>query len=246
MPYLFFPHLPHLLFSSSNSFLAFLPVSLPFLSFVSFYFLPFPLFLFFSICYFCHPATPFFIFHTIPTLLSPILPQPLLTLHLYYPFPPSFPFLPYSLPFPTHQHPHPYSLSFPFSLHIYPPPPDPQSSSLPFHILPSLPSLTFLTTSYHHPHPYSFSYSYAFSFSPSIPFSLSIPLPFSLLYFSHPLLPVHYEMDRLFCSKCGANHMSRVGASVNAKTGELKLHLKANYVVNTLGEWWSVVSYHMC
>lgn len=37
--------------------------------------------------------------------------------------------------------------------------------------------------------------------------------------------------------------MSRVGASVNAKTGELKLHLKANYVVNTLGEWWSVVSY---
>ena len=47
---------------------------------------------------------------------------------------------------------------------------------------------------------------------------------------------VHYEMDRLFCSKCGANHMSRVGASVNAKTGELKLHLKANYVVNTLGK----------
>ena len=43
-------------------------------------------------------------------------------------------------------------------------------------------------------------------------------------------------MDRLFCSKCGANHMSRVGASVNAKTGELKLHLKANYVVNTLGK----------
>lgn len=30
--------------------------------------------------------------------------------------------------------------------------------------------------------------------------------------------------------------MSRVGASVNAKTGELKLHLKANYVVNTLGK----------
>lgn len=35
--------------------------------------------------------------------------------------------------------------------------------------------------------------------------------------------------------------MSRVGASVNAKTGELKLHLKANYVVNTLGEWCGVV-----
>eukprot|EP00596_Hydrurales_sp_CCMP1899_P005261 CAMPEP_0119034088 /NCGR_PEP_ID=MMETSP1177-20130426/1133_1 /TAXON_ID=2985 /ORGANISM="Ochromonas sp, Strain CCMP1899" /LENGTH=695 /DNA_ID=CAMNT_0006991319 /DNA_START=512 /DNA_END=2599 /DNA_ORIENTATION=+ len=51
---------------------------------------------------------------------------------------------------------------------------------------------------------------------------------------------VHYEMDRLFCSKCGANHMSRVGASVNAKTGELRLHLKANYVVNTLGTKYSI------
>ena len=63
---------------------------------------------------------------------------------------------------------------------------------------------------------------------------------FSLIIITHLLnfstFIVHYEMDRLFCSKCGANHMSRVGASVNAKTGELKLHLKANYVVNTLGK----------
>jgi hypothetical protein len=34
--------------------------------------------------------------------------------------------------------------------------------------------------------------------------------------------------------------MYRVGASVNAKTGELRLHLKANYVVNTLGTKYSI------
>ncbi len=40
---------------------------------------------------------------------------------------------------------------------------------------------------------------------------------------------IHYQMDRLFCSKCGASHMSRVACSIDSKTGELKLHLKSNY-----------------
>lgn len=51
---------------------------------------------------------------------------------------------------------------------------------------------------------------------------------------------VHYELERLFCSKCGAAHMSRVGASVNARTGELRLHLKANYRVSKLGTKYSI------
>ena len=76
-------------------------------------------------------------------------------------------------------------------------------------------------------------------FLSSLLFSSLIYSTFS--YFSLDLLipipSVHYDMDRLFCSKCGANHLSRVGASVNAKTGELRLHLKANYVVNTLGTY---------
>mmetsp|Transcript_5575 Transcript_5575/g.7700 ORF Transcript_5575/g.7700 Transcript_5575/m.7700 type:complete len:184 (-) Transcript_5575:209-760(-) len=44
-------------------------------------------------------------------------------------------------------------------------------------------------------------------------------------------LQVHYDMDRLFCSRCGVNHMSRVAASISSggpdgKAGELKLHLR--------------------
>lgn len=97
-------------------------------------------------------------------------------------------------------------------------------SSFIFKVLSSPPFPPFLT-SYsfpsHSPSPYTTCHSHSPSHSHHTTFL--------------PLL-VHYEMDRLFCSKCGANHMSRVGASVNAKTGELKLHLKANYVVNTLGE----------
>jgi hypothetical protein len=40
---------------------------------------------------------------------------------------------------------------------------------------------------------------------------------------------IHHQMDRLFCSKCGANHLSRVAVSIDSTTGELRLHLKANY-----------------
>lgn len=46
---------------------------------------------------------------------------------------------------------------------------------------------------------------------------------------------VHYQMDRLFCSKCGAHFLQRIAASVDAKTGMLRLHLKKNYRQNIRG-----------
>ena len=47
---------------------------------------------------------------------------------------------------------------------------------------------------------------------------------------------IHYDMDRLFCSRCGANHMSRVACSIDSKTGELRLHLKKGYMPNRRGK----------
>jgi RNA-binding protein NOB1 len=46
---------------------------------------------------------------------------------------------------------------------------------------------------------------------------------------------VHYDMDRLFCSKCGSHMMQRIAASIDSKTGALRLHLKKNYHQNTRG-----------
>lgn len=46
---------------------------------------------------------------------------------------------------------------------------------------------------------------------------------------------VHYDMDRLFCSRCGSNLMQRISASTDSRTGELRLHLKKNYHHNTRG-----------
>ncbi len=51
---------------------------------------------------------------------------------------------------------------------------------------------------------------------------------------------IHYDMDRLFCSRCGANHMSRVACSIDAKTGELRLHLKKGYMPNRRGKQHSL------
>lgn len=51
---------------------------------------------------------------------------------------------------------------------------------------------------------------------------------------------LHYDMNRLFCKRCGVNHMSRVAVSINASTGQLKLHLKQNYKVNTKGMKYSI------
>lgn len=51
---------------------------------------------------------------------------------------------------------------------------------------------------------------------------------------------VHYEMDRLFCERCGVNHLSRVSCSIDAENGQLKLHLKKNYQPNTRGKIYSL------
>lgn len=51
---------------------------------------------------------------------------------------------------------------------------------------------------------------------------------------------VHYEMDRLFCENCGANHLSRVSCSIDMVSGLLKLHLKKGYQPNTRGKLYSL------
>jgi hypothetical protein len=50
---------------------------------------------------------------------------------------------------------------------------------------------------------------------------------------------VHYDMDRLFCRKCGGSHLSRVSASIDAG-GSLKLHLKKNYHVDLKGSKYNL------
>lgn len=47
---------------------------------------------------------------------------------------------------------------------------------------------------------------------------------------------IHTDMDRLFCSKCGTNHLHRIATSIDAATGVLKLHLKKNFKVSTRGK----------
>jgi hypothetical protein len=51
---------------------------------------------------------------------------------------------------------------------------------------------------------------------------------------------IHYDMDRLFCVKCGTNHLSRVSASIDSETGVLRLHLKKNYQNDTKGTKYSL------
>lgn len=51
---------------------------------------------------------------------------------------------------------------------------------------------------------------------------------------------IHYDMDRLFCYRCGTNHLSRVSASIDQETGVLKLHLKKNYHTDTRGTKYSL------
>jgi RNA-binding protein NOB1 len=53
---------------------------------------------------------------------------------------------------------------------------------------------------------------------------------------------VHYDMQRLFCSKCGLNYLSKVGCHIDASTGELKLHLKKNFHHNLKGKKYSLPS----
>jgi rRNA maturation endonuclease Nob1 len=51
---------------------------------------------------------------------------------------------------------------------------------------------------------------------------------------------VHTDMNRIFCSRCGVDHMSRVACSVDASTGQLRLHLKSNYQVSKRGKQYSM------
>jgi rRNA maturation endonuclease Nob1 len=50
---------------------------------------------------------------------------------------------------------------------------------------------------------------------------------------------VHYEMDRMFCRKCGGCHLSRVSASID-QGGKLQLHLKKNYRIDLRGSKYSL------
>lgn len=47
---------------------------------------------------------------------------------------------------------------------------------------------------------------------------------------------VHFDMERLFCSHCGVNHLHRIASSIDAKTGVLKLHLKKGFKVSARGK----------
>ena len=51
---------------------------------------------------------------------------------------------------------------------------------------------------------------------------------------------IHFDMDRLFCTRCGSDMMQRISASVDSRTGELRLHLKKNYVHHTRGKKYSL------
>ena len=49
-----------------------------------------------------------------------------------------------------------------------------------------------------------------------------------------------YKHKRLFCSRCGSDMMQRVAASVDSKTGRLRLHLSKKYKTSTRGTKFSL------
>jgi rRNA maturation endonuclease Nob1 len=51
---------------------------------------------------------------------------------------------------------------------------------------------------------------------------------------------IHYDMSRLFCARCGLNMLQKISASIDSKTGELRLHLKKNYLPNRRGQVYSL------
>jgi RNA-binding protein NOB1 len=51
---------------------------------------------------------------------------------------------------------------------------------------------------------------------------------------------LHTDMNRIFCSRCGVDHMSRVACSIDAGTGQLRLHLKKGYTVSKKGKVYSM------
>lgn len=50
------------------------------------------------------------------------------------------------------------------------------------------------------------------------------------------------EMGRLFCPVCGNASLDRVACSVDAKTGETRIHLRTNHKVNLRGTKYSIPS----
>ena len=52
---------------------------------------------------------------------------------------------------------------------------------------------------------------------------------------------IHYDMTKLFCSKCGLGSLTKISAHIDSETGILKLHLKKNYQVNTRGNFKSFI-----
>ena len=51
---------------------------------------------------------------------------------------------------------------------------------------------------------------------------------------------VSYDLSKIFCPKCGVNHLSRVAASIDSRNGKLKLHLKKDYKFNLSGTKYSL------
>lgn len=49
-----------------------------------------------------------------------------------------------------------------------------------------------------------------------------------------------YKHKRLFCSRCGSDMMQRVAASVDSKTGRLRLHLSKKYKISARGTKFSL------
>lgn len=51
---------------------------------------------------------------------------------------------------------------------------------------------------------------------------------------------IHYDMSKLFCSRCGLGSLSKISAHIDSTNGELVLHLKKNYKINTRGTIYSL------
>lgn len=51
---------------------------------------------------------------------------------------------------------------------------------------------------------------------------------------------IQYDVDKLFCRKCGGSYLSRVAASIDSRTGERKLHLRKDYKHDLRGMKYSM------
>ena len=51
---------------------------------------------------------------------------------------------------------------------------------------------------------------------------------------------ISYDLSKIFCPKCGVNHLSRVAASIDSKNGKLRLHLRKDYKFDLAGTKFSL------